>query len=1038
MESGTRVALLALATAFGVCCVVRGQTTGAIEGFSFDPSGGTIASAEVRITHAGTGLERRLHTDAAGRYFAPGLSPGRYDLLASHPGFAAGIRRGVELAAGRVVRIDFRLQLGEVTQTLEVTGETPLVNPSPADWGGSVGRRDLDELPLSGRDLFGLAAQQPWVILASSASSSLTTGAGIQVSILGARPNQNAFRLDGVYINDATGVAPASAAGRLLGTEGISELRLVTSPFSAEYGRAAGAVITAVTRSGTNQYHGTLYEFGRNSALNAKNFFDPHGEKTPPLRRHQFGALLGGPLRRNRLFFLGNYEGIREIASRTQRSVTIGQAAREGRLPGEGGFRIVPVAEAVKPYLDLYPAPNGRDFNDGTAEYVTDSVTNTREDYFSGKLDFVWSDQLRSALRYHMDRARTSNPDPFKIWTFLGDSRHQVIQTETSYVASPDTIHTFRTGFSRIRNAETSELPAPIPASLSFVKGQPLGTLQVAGLTDLGGPTARIRPRRFITNDFQFQHDATLVHGNQMLRFGAGYDRVQFNQRADVSTMGLYRFDSLADLLQARPRVGDLMAPGSDTIRGWRQHQFAAFLQDELRAGARFRMTLGVRYETYSPPSEVNGKISTLRDPLRDSQFTVGGPLFVNPSRKNFAPRAAVAVGLDQSGRAVLRAGVGIFFDLLGTRELIVAGVRVPPFFRRLAPTQPEFPDLLAAARAAPASASVDAYDYHVHQPYVFRFQAALERQFGADFAAQIAYTGARGIHLPGMVGDINPPRPEILPDGRLFSPPGAPRLNPAFDQVAMRRTQFNSFYHAFLVSVQKRWARSVAFQAKYTWSKSLDETSTAIFGDFLNGDRMPTVFRYRWNRGPSDFDVRHAAAASFSWEIPSPDWRRLGSVLGGWQTHGLLHLQSGPPFSPRVGFDRARISLSAEDFGQRPDFAALPGSTIVLGDPQKYFDPMAFALPAAGFLGNLGRNAVPGPGLAALDLALHKLVWRREGHSLAFRAEVFNLANHPNYQVPSGMALFNNRLERLGAAGRITQTTTPARQIQFALKYSF
>jgi hypothetical protein len=796
-------------------------------------------------------------------------------------------------------------------------------------------------------------------------------------------------------------------------------------------------VLTAVSKSGSNELHGSLYEFFRNSALDARNYFNQPGEKIPPLRKNQFGGLLSGPIHRDRLFFLGNYEAIRETKGRTVRPAVPTTEARRGVLPVPGGgVRHVTVAPEVQPYLDLYPEPNGPDFGDGSAEFVNDSVSSTREDYLAARLDYLRSDRLRISSRYTFDEADSTVPDPLRIWRCSSESGYQFVHNEVLYIHSPSTIQTFRAGFSRVRNEETSSTSAP--ASLSFVSGQPLGTIEVAGLAEMGGFTARLRPRRLTVNDFQFNTDLVHVRGVHTLRLGAGFDRVQFNQQADLSAIGGYEFGSLEDFLGGRPRLGEVMLPGSDSVRGWRQNLFFGYLQEEYRAASNLSLSLGVRYEAYSAPTEVDGKIATLPDPLHDTTVTVGGPLFKNPSKKNFAPRASLAWDPFGSGKTVLRAGAGIFFDLISTRDLVVAGVRVPPFFNRVVVFRPAFPNVLDAARSVAPPNSLDGLDFHLHQPYVAHFQFTIERQLGASLVARVGYAGSRGIHLIGHVTESNPARPEALADGRLFFPADAPRLNPALDQIGMRRTQFNSFYHAFQAGIERRWRSGLGIQAKYTWGHSIDETSSASFSDFLGASAFPTPLSYRQNRGSSSFDIRHTFAANFSYVLSRSTESFVGRVAGGWEVHGLAQAQTGYAFSPTVGFDHARLRARFGDLDQRPDFVLRPGSDVILGGPERYFDPSAFALPPPGFYGNLGRGAFTGPGLVALDLAIHKVLWQCEGKDLRLRLEFFNVLNHPNFQIPSGLRLFNSGLQRLGSAGRITATSVVSRQIQIAVKWVF
>lgn len=1012
---------------------IGAQTTGVLQGFVSDPSGAAVQSAAVQLVEQATNAARDVSTNNVGRYEARDLAPGRYRIEVSRPGFRTDVRTDVVLGSGRALRIDFQLQLGETREEIVVTGQAPLVSPSVADWGTSVTAERLESLPLEGRDLYDLAGQQPGAVAATTASVSMLSGQGAHISVNGARPNQNAFRVDGIYINDATNSSPSSASGALLGLESIQEVRLVTSPFSAEYGLAAGGIFTAVSKSGTNQVHGSVYEYLRNSAFDAKNFFDAPDEKIPPLRKNQFGAMLGGPLLRDKLFFMGNYEAVRQSSGSTARPATLTADARLGKLPD----RTIEVAPAMRPYLALYPLPNGRDFGDGSGEFVNAITRRTREDFGAGKLDWILSQKAHFSGRYTLDDTSVAAPDEFSIWNLKSKSRYQFLNTEAELVSSPTFMQTFRAGFSRIRNAEGAQSLIDIPSNLSFYPGRLLGSLVVVGLTDLGNSSFRMRPRRYTTNDYQLSWDATRIHGQHTLRFGAGLIRQQFNLQADFSPNGSYRFDSIADLLMAHARQADTSSPDSDTVRGWRQSLFFGYFQDEVWLARRLQASLGVRYETYTTPSEVNGKVSTLPDPVHDTQVTVGGPMFQNPSRKNFGPRASLAWDPLGDGRTVVRVGAGIFFDTIGSRELQVSEVRLPPFYYRLRPRNPSFPDLLQATLQNTTLPAVDVVDYYVNQPYVIQSQFAIERQIGASTAIQLGYSGARGIHLAGRVSSTNTPVPQFLADGRVYFPANTPRINPNFDQIDRHRTQFNSFYHAFNASLNRQLSSGLRLQTKYTWAKSIDENSSpSTAGDFIQSDRMPQLYNYRANRGPSDFDIRHVFALNFSWILPGSDLGgAAGAVLGGWSLHGLLQAQTGAHFSPFIGLDQAR--LGSTNSSQRPDLIAAPGARIILGDPQQWFDPRAFGLPQPGFLGNLGRNVLTGPGLTSVDLALHKIVWKQERRQVQFRAEGFNVLNHPNFQVSSDLDIFSNQ-GYLGTAGRITETATNSRQIQLALKWEF
>ena len=1010
------------------------QSDATLVGVVTDPQGRVVPGAKVTVTRNTTGARRAIVTGNDGRYIAAALEPGTYSVSVERPGFRRIEAAGIELTSGRTARYSLRLELGMTQDSIEVSGTVALISSNAADWGGLVPERSLRELPLNGRDLFELSALEPGATVPASARVGLAQGIGRQISVLGARPNQNSFQIDGVYVNDAASASPASAAGNLLGLEMVREVHLVSNPYSAEFGRTAGGVFTAVSRSGGQQLHGSAYEYLRNNSLDARNYFDSPASGPPPLRRNHFGALVGGPLRSNRAFFLGNYEGLRERLSRTARPAVPTLEARQGRLPDQE----IQVSPAVAPYLDLYPEPNGRDFGDGTAESIRQLSDRTDETFVSGKLDLLLSSATELASRYTFNTAASRAPDSMDLWVFGLDSRHHFFNAQLKHVHSPATLTTWGAAFSRVDNFENST--TSVPGSLSLVPGQPMGTLTVNGLGNMGGFQARARPRRFILETYQTNVSLVRAKGRRTTRLGVGYDRVRFNQRSDLSAVGAYTFDSVALLLQARPRIAEVMQPGSDTVRGWRYNQYFGYVQHDFTAFKIFSVSLGLRYEAVSTPFEVNGKSAVLRDFVNDPATTVGGPVWKNPSKDNFAPRISVAFDPVGDGRTVARGGFGIFYDQLGSRELTIAGVRTPPLFNRiLVFGRPRFPDILNAAAGRRPSASMDGVDYNLNQPYVARWQATMERQLTPSTVIRAGYSGARGVHLFGQLISANSPIPEVQPDGRYYFPAGSPYVNPAFSRIGLRRTQFNSFYQGITFSLQTRIADRFSLRGKYTWSRSIDEASNHTFNDFVASDQVPTVWDYRANRGLSDFDQDHVVAGSFSLDL----WRGKGSplaaALGGWQLHVLGQILAGTPFAPRVGFDRARLRPGFGDVGQRPDL--VPGRSagdITLGDPARYFDPQAFSLPEAGYLGNLGRGTLRGPGIFALDVALHKVLFAGERHSLKLRGEAFNATNHPNFQVPSGRALFSASGRRIGSAGRVTQTSTSSRQVQLALRWEF
>lgn len=1036
MPLSTRLFQLLCAAAFA--SLAAAQTTGRLEGIVRDPSGAVVHDASVTIVETKTAARRLTSTNVYGLYVAAGLPPGSYEIEVARPGFRSEKRQGIVVASGRDLRLDFSLEVGQTKESVVVVSETPLVNVTPSDWGGNIDRTKLESLPLNGRDMFDLAAQQPGVTVATTAPKNMTNGGGTRLTINGARPNQNSYRMDGIYVNDATGSAPSSSAGRLLGIEALQEVKLVSSPFDAEFGRAGGAVFTAVSKSGTNEFHGSAYEFLRNNSFDAKNFFDAKDSKIPPLRRNQFGGVVTGPIRRNKLFFMANFEANIERSAVTQTAVVPNAAAREGRFPD----RTVTVNPSVVPYLALYPLPNSRDYGDGTGAFLSQVATSSNEYYGTGKIDYVLSDRLRTALRYTHDDSSTYRGEALQFFRFPLLSHYRFVHNETQFVQSPTTVHTTRLGFSRVANSEDAEQPDSIPANLSFVPGQTIGIIGfTTGITNFGGPprtNVGTTPRRFIINNYQVNHVVSTIRGLHSLRFGGALDRVQFNQRADNALRGTYSFASLVDFLQARPRNAELMLPGADSVRGWRQSIFSGFVQDDVRLSPRFTLTVGLRYEAYTVPAEVNNKVSTLPNYQTATAFTVGGSLFTNPSKKNFAPRASFAWDPWGSGKTVIRVGAGAFYDLLGTRELIIAGVRLPPFFNSVALLNPPFPNLAAATLGAPAN-NVDGLDYNLKQPVFYQYQIQIQQKIASRTVAQIGYTGGRGQRLTGSPGEANPFRPDVLADGTLFFPVGGPRVNPAFGRLKFRQTGFDSSYQGLQTGLQHQLQNGFRFQMKYVWGKSLDNTSSTILRDYAGSDSIPNTWNLRANKGRSDFDLQHTFAANFSYIIPGPKTGLALHFLGGWEFHGMLQAQTGAAFGPSVGFDRARYSGGGtNDQGQRPDYIAAPGANIILGDPQRYFDPMAYGLPTAGTFGNLGRNTLTGPGLATADVALNKTLFQNDRQMFRIRIEAFNVTNHPNFQIPSALGLFSNTGVRNGAAGQITETVSTSRQLQLSARWSF
>jgi Carboxypeptidase regulatory-like domain len=520
------------------------QTESSLEGLVTDPSGAAIQGVALLIVETGTGTTRHLSTDGHGQYLATGLAPGSYTIQTEATGFRTSERKGVELGAGRTLQINFELPLSGIRESLAVEAATPLVSPSASDWGTTVNQARLEGLPLNGRDIFELAALEPGVSIPYTQQRLAAFGPAVHMSVNGARPTQNDYQVDGLYAGDATGSAAASSFGRTLGIEALREVRLVGSPFQAEYGRSAGGHFTAVSRSGANEFHGSLFEFMRNSAMDARNFFDTPTQPIPVLKRNQFGGLLSGPIVRHRLFVLFDYETVRAVSAATSIATTIDARARTGNLPSGS----VSVSPAAAPFVALYPLPNGRLFGDGTGQFITTLTTRGPESYVTGKVDYNQSEKWHFNTRYTFDQGSSGVPDPFLLWNFNSDSQYDFLQLGAQFIASPATVEEFRAGFSRVDNLSAVSQTG-IPAGLFFAPQEAMGAIAVTGLTDLGGQTFRSLPLRYVTNDYQTGWEVSHVSGRHGLKAGAGFERAQFNETSSQDQGGYYSFTSVASLI---------------------------------------------------------------------------------------------------------------------------------------------------------------------------------------------------------------------------------------------------------------------------------------------------------------------------------------------------------------------------------------------------------------------------------------------------------------------------------------------------------
>ena len=1017
--------------------------SGSLSGSVRDTSGAVVRDAGVEALRIGTGAVLTTATDQSGDFRIASASPGEYSLTVDKPEFRTAVQTGVVVELGSETVINVVLEVGNISEQIEVRAEARSVEASASTISGLIDGRAIRELPLNGRDFLQLATLQAGAPVARAQSRGESTGFGLQVSFAGSRPNQNNFTMDGVSTMTHAGSLPGSINGINLGVDAVREFNVATSGVSAQFGRSAGGVIRAITRSGTNDVHGSVFHFHRNDNLDARNYFD--GDEPPEFRRNQFGASLGGPVRRNSTFYFVNYEGFREERGRTDIDTTLSAEARAGRLTsGE-----VQTDPGVASFLDLYPLPNGRVFGD-TGLFIRPNNLVGDQDFFFGRLDHKLSDKDDLFVRYSLDDGARASLTTFAVNASSDSSAQHVAAVEENHVFGPGLINTLRAGFSRslLATGDTSALDhrADDPGLRFVPRAVGTGVVRVSGLSTFPGGTGGLDADLHVLNSYQLSNDLAWEHGRHLIRFGVRVERIHQNTDSQSTATGEFRFGSIQNLLANRPNRFRGQLEGSDTVRGHRQWISAGYIQDTWRVAPALTLDLGLRYEWASVPSEVHGKVANL-DMITSPELRIGDPLFDNPAGRNFAPRIGLAWDLFGDGRTVVRSGYGIYHELLLPQFLLLSGVRNPPFFLRRTVRNPtgSFPNGgPAAAAASSGDPRAERLPRDLGQPYVQQWNLTIEQRLTSDTTLRASYAGSHGLSLSNIVVDANLATPTILEDGRPFWPEDGQRINPNFGQIRNRRFDGHSFYHGLQLQLRKRYSRRFQVIAGYSTSKTIDDSSSYFANaEAANSQFLPFNGDSRFNRGLSGQHVGQNLTLSGVWAPSSPFEGAAGVILRDWQISVIVAGASGLPTSARLGYDAARTQTSRPgvDSGQRPDLSPTADSNPVTGDPGGWVDSSAFLRPTPGFLGNLGRNTVLGPAVFNADLSLvrsFRLPFLGEAAKVDFRAEFFNIANHTNFMLPSQarMQVFTEGGAREDFA-RIT-SALESREIQFGLKIIF
>ena len=1024
-------------------------TTATISGVVTDQNGATVTSAKITATNLGTNISRSVTTDDNGRYLILALPLGNYDVQAEHQGFRKELRRGIVLTVGRDAVVNFELAVGSVTDQIEIIGDATGVNTVTSEISALVDSRTVVDLPLNGRDLIQLATLNIGVanIPGALLEGQIDSGTGnVKMSINGGRLNFNSFLFDGTSVNEAQNTTPGSVTGGFTGVDAIQEFQLLTNNYSAEYGGAGSGIVNIVSKSGTNEIHGTAFEFLRNSALDARNFFD--AEDVPAFKRNQFGGSIGAPLQRNKTFIFGAYEGFRQRLARTQRFFVPDAQVRAGNLPGGGR-----VSPEIMPYIALYPQANAENIGGGQAVFLRSDSGKTREDYFSIRLDHNFSKNDTFFGRYTFDDSERTDPRLVIQDTFL-EARNQYLTLGESHIFSPTTVNTIRLAYNRSRIFGDDMDTIAIPEDLLFTPTAPtLGFFrQLGGLSPLSDRV--ITPRFLVLNSIDFTEQLAHTRGSHNMKFGFTVRRIQLNTVSTNTPFGGFIFGSYNSFLTANPLLFAAPLTGQDdAYRGIRTTLFSFYGQDDWKVRSNFTLNLGLRYEFITSPTEANDKLANVRDVLNDSEPTVGSPFFENNSLKDFGPRLGFAWDIFGDGRTSLRGGYGIYYAQIFPAQYRFEMSNQPPFFLiGLAFFPGTIENVFERLANIPGIVALQTFEFEPEPSYVQQWNLSFQRDLFAGVTATVAYVGSRGVHLTTNANRNTSANFTVDSMGKLFPAGRNPLRNPAFGAIRAVFLNGDSYYNALQINVARRLAQGLQFQMAYTYSKSIDTASdSAGIFQYEQGQLPQDPYDLKNDRGLSAFDLRNIFSLNIIYDLPyqtksgATGGRKVADfVLGGWQVNSIITAQSGSPFNPTISFNNSNDGNT--DNVERPSWA--PGATpesAVTGDPNGYFRASAFTLAPPGRFGNVARNALIGPGLATVDLSLIKSNKVGERLTVEFRAEAFNLFNRANFALPAPEAIdvFTGRAaDGSGVVppnvGVITSTATTSRQLQFGLKFIF
>ena len=1055
MKSNFRTLVLLVLPLLLPAAIAAQTHRASMRGLILDPKGAGVPGATVRLRNTKTDEVRETKSGRTGEYAISSLAPGSYELTVQSQNFA-NFGRTLDLLVNEERRFDIALEINPLDNVIvESTTESGLKQEN-ASLGTVIENRQVTGLPLDGRNFYELSLLVPGAVPPAQGSAGSVRG-DFAFSVNGAREDANNFLLDGVYNLDPKlntfGVRPS--------VDAIREFEMLTSTYDASFGRNPGAQVNVILNSGSNDFHGSAFEFHRNAALDARNFFAPASEPDPKYIRNQFGGSFGGPIKHDRTFFFADYEGTRSREGITRVTNVPTSQERNGNfsqsvfgipknpftgMPFDNGvipdFFINPIGRAI---AALYPLPNR---NVPFQNFVSSPTLRDDNDSFDVRVDHHLTDRAELTFRYSFGDRDLFEPftgPSLSLVPGFGDTvkrRSQNGMAALTWLLTPNLVNESRVAFSRVAGSVTQEASVlnsevGLPTISPRERDLGLSFITVTGFSPLGDEGNN--PQNSVTNVYQFINNSSWVHNNHLVKFGADVRFTQQNAFRDVESRGRLQFspfltltnNALADLLLGFPLVTSVARV--DNPQQVRTHSFNFFINDSYRITPRLTINGGLRYEYNSPPVDAEDR-ATIYDVATGTLVPVGTNGVprsgFEADKNNFAPRVGFAWSVTE--KTVLRGGYGVYYDQspLAPAEALYFN---SPFFDNnvffplpglpLTVSNP-FPSFFPFA--LPDSALAIQRD--LRTGYMQHWNLNIERQIGEKNVLEVAYVGSKGTKLL-TARDINQPQPNVLPPGLPF----VPRPNPQFDDIDLLESRANSNYHALQARFQRRLSAGFSTLASYTWSKSIDDASN-FFSSAGDPNFPQNSYNVAAERGRSNFDVAHRLSVSYSYALP---FHRSGGgldakLVNGWETFGILTLQSGRPFTVALlsEIDNSGTGRSILGFGNndRPNLIANPELSNSTTD--RWFNTDAFAFPAPGTFGNAGRNILDGPSFQNFNASLVKNTALTEDINLQFRVETFNFFNHPNFNLPDNF---------LGSPtfGRITSTRDP-RHIQFGLKLLF